>query len=274
MKKKSAIATARHQHGEVFALHSRLTCWGQNFHIWVYELDGLLIETGPIHARSAVEAFVKERRPASVTITHHHEDHSGNAGWLTREQGLPLYMGAKTADILANPYQIPKYRDRVWGQMEKVRGWVADSIETEKFVLRSLATPGHADDHIAWIVEEKGWAFTGDLYLAPHLQYGLKSESIHQMIQSIQSVLALPVETIFCSHAGIIVEGRQGLEQKLAFLEWLRDETLRLRRKGKSSLQIASRLLDRRWGAVIFSGGELSPIHLIRAIIRDEEEIG
>ncbi|SDX40229.1 Metallo-beta-lactamase superfamily protein [Marininema mesophilum] len=271
MRKKSAIYTARHQHGEVYALHCRLTCWGQNFHIWVYELDGLLIETGPIRARCAVEEFVKDRRPGSVTLTHHHEDHSGNAGWLTREQGLPLYMGAKTAEILADPYKIPKYRNLVWGQMDKVRGWVADSIETEHFFLRSLATPGHADDHIAWVVEEKGWAFTGDLYLAPHLQYGLKSESIHTMIQSIQSLLALPVDTIFCSHAGIVVEGRQGLEKKLVFLEWLRDETLRLSHQGMNPLQIASRLLDRRLGAVLFSCGELSPVHLIRSIIRDDK---
>ena len=59
------------------------------------------------------------------------------------------------------------------------------------------------------------------------------------------------------------------LRKKLDFLEWLQAETLRLYKEGACSREIAARLLKRRPALVCFSNGELSPVHLIRSILRE-----
>ncbi|MDR6226042.1 MBL fold metallo-hydrolase [Desmospora profundinema] len=260
-----------HEDQGIYALQCRTSFLGHPFQVWLYTVDGVLLDTGPPRARSVVTDFVDTHPPWEILLTHYHEDHSGNAAFLSERYGAPVWMGKETARLAARPSHIPFYRRVIWGQMDAVRGRVvADKIRTRRHVFRPVITPGHSHDHVAWLEEERGWLFSGDLFVATRLAYGMKEESVPLMIQSLRHVLSLPVERVYCCHAGIIAEGRHALEKKLHFLEHLQDRTITLHRQGKTIEQITFALLEKRRLVEWFSRGEMSPMHLIRSIVTRE----
>lgn len=266
------IRTRRVQQGEVSALRFKFDMMGHRFRVWVYHVDGLQVETGPRWVRKEVRRFTKVFPFQAIALTHFHEDHSGNAAYLSQGGRIPVCMGEQTAEILAGPPSIPLYRQMLMGPLESVQGEVREWIETERFRFRAVHTPGHSDDHVVWVEEEQGWAFTGDLFISSRLTFGMRGESLLELAASIRRLLQYPIRTLFCSHAGIIPEGRKALEKKLDYLDWLREETLRLHQIGAPSMEIASRLLKKRPGLVWVSRGEMAPVHLIRSILREEQE--
>jgi len=52
---------------------------GVQLKFFVYEIDHLLIDTGPNNKFSELLSFFQELNPQQIVLTHIHEDHSGNA---------------------------------------------------------------------------------------------------------------------------------------------------------------------------------------------------
>lgn len=259
-------------HEGIRVVKGTILFWGRTLRFYWYCVDGVWIDTGPPKARQHAAALAAEQPPSVVALTHFHEDHSGNAGWLARTYGVPVFMGEETARILKRPPNIPVYRKWVWGQMEPVSGTVMEEVlETERHRFRVIPTPGHCHDHIAYLEEERGWLFSGDLYLGTRLHYGMRGESVGDMIASIERVLSYPFETVFCAHAGVVEAGRTSLEAKRRFLLELVEETRYLAQKGIPARLIARKLL--RGSALLewFSLGEMGAIHLVRSILEEEK---
>jgi glyoxylase-like metal-dependent hydrolase (beta-lactamase superfamily II) len=246
--------------------------WGRSLQFYVYCVDGAWIDTGPPKARKQVAAFAREHPPSVIALTHFHEDHSGNADWLASTYRVPVFMSEETARIMAQPPQIPTYRKWVWGQMEPVSGTVVEEVlQTSRHWFRMIPTPGHTHDHVAYLEEERGWLFSGDLFLGTRLHYGMRGESVPDMIDSIRRVLTFPFDTVFCAHAGVVESGRKSMEAKLRFLQGLVEETHYLAHKGMPARVIAKKLL--RGSALLewFSLGEMGAIHLVRSILDKEQ---
>src|SRR5207247_1893328 len=68
---------------------------------------------------------------------------------------------------------------------------LGEGVETPRFRFRVIHTPGHATDHVALFEPERGWLFSGDLYLAPRLRYLRADEDVYAMMNSLRRVLAL-----------------------------------------------------------------------------------
>lgn len=254
--------------GDVHAFKGQYKRFGYPARFCLYYVDGLLIDTGPPHARRAVCSWLEDKPLDRIVLTHFHEDHSGNAGELSRRHKVPVLMGGETARILSDPPRLPLYRRVVWGQMDAVSGrTLSDPLETAKHRFRVVPTPGHTADHVAFVEEEKGWLFAGDLFLSNRLIYGMRGESVPQLIDSLRRVLAYPVQTLFCGHSGVVSDGRSALEKKLRFLEWLREESCRLADRGLSPREISRRLLSGGKMMEWVTLGEFSPVHLIRSIV-------
>ncbi len=65
-----------------------------------YYVDGLLIDTGAYNTRSSVQRFIQTNHVNQIALTHYHEDHAGNAGFLEKTLGVPVYGHPETVSAL------------------------------------------------------------------------------------------------------------------------------------------------------------------------------
>jgi glyoxylase-like metal-dependent hydrolase (beta-lactamase superfamily II) len=79
-----------------------------------------------------------------IVVTHTHEDHSPGVAGLRERTG---------AEVLAHPSE----ELEVDGQLLD-----GDAIEATEFVLRVLHTPGHASNHLCFLLEQERLLFSGD----------------------------------------------------------------------------------------------------------------
>lgn len=147
-----------------------------------YLLEGpdgpLLIETGPasvqtVLERKVVEAGFKPEDVKHVLVTHIHLDHSGGAGYWAK-RGSQVYVHSKGARHLIDPEILLAsagriYLDRMdelWGQTiaipeDQVTIFEEGTLNLAGIEVKALDTPGHANHHLAYQVEDA--LFTGDV---------------------------------------------------------------------------------------------------------------
>lgn len=140
---------------------------------------GILIESGPGSTLSALEAGLARegltpRDISHVLLTHIHLDHAGAAGWLSK-QGAEIYVHPNGAPHLLNPEKLIASATRIYGdRMDSLWGEFLPVEENklkipndaEEIVIGSLRflpvnTPGHADHHFSYIIEDI--CFSGDV---------------------------------------------------------------------------------------------------------------
>ena len=238
----------------------------------VYEVDGLLVDSGPPNLAREVQQLCRELTVLQCVTTHHHEDHSGNHRLLQEQLGITPMAHARAVERIAQPEGHPHlYRRMAWGVPLPAKSKVVGEwLETPKFRFQVIPTPGHAEDHISLYEPQRGWLFTGDLYLAPKLRYLRADEDIYAMLDSLRRVSALEPDLVFCQHRGRVEDGTAMLRRKLDFLVQLGERVHDLHAKGLDHDEIASALpgsdlLWRMWTAGHFSKG-----HFVSAFLRPD----
>ncbi|WP_158736002.1 MBL fold metallo-hydrolase [Alteribacillus sp. YIM 98480] len=258
---------------ELEAARGKIEIGSQSFFYHVYFYQGVMIDTGPPRARAHINRFVEEKKPDKAFLTHYHEDHSGNASYLHRKSHLKVYSGQKTASILKHGFALPLYRKVIWGKdMEPFTPHSIDDtyIDHRDGRLLLIPSPGHSDDHYSLYDPKRKWLFAGDLFLAKQLRYGMREDSVPQMIQSLQTILQYDIEAVFCGHAGIVKQGKDALQAKLTFLLDLSDQTLTLKRNGYNTKRITEKLFTKSTLMKWVSANEFSPHHLVNSILKRE----
>lgn len=238
----------------------------------VYAVDGLLVDSGPPNLAHEVRRLCQELAVRQCVTTHHHEDHSGNLRLLREQLGITPLAHAHAIERIAQPETRPQiYRRVLWGVPPAAQSQaVGDWLETPKFRFQVIHTPGHAEDHIALYEPQRGWLFSGDLYLAPKLRYLRADEDIYAMLDSLQRVVALEPEVLFCQHRGRVEGATAMLRRKLDFLVELGERIHDLHAKGLSHTEIARALpgSDLLWR--IWTGGHFSKRNFVRAFLRPD----
>ena len=209
-----------------------------------YRLGDLLIDTGQAHLRRRVLSLLAPRPPGAVVLTHHHEDHSGNAAAIQKKFGAPVYGHALTAAKMGSAFSIRPYQHYLWGRAKPldVLPLPAD-LEAAGRRLTPIHAPGHSKDHTVYLVPDEGWLFSGDLFLGERIKYFRSDENFADQIASLRQVLALDFEALFCAHRPVLQHGRAALGRKLAFLEELYGRISDLHRQGHGARGIV-RALD------------------------------
>src|SRR5207247_9593207 len=95
---------------------------------------------------------------------------------------------------------------------------LGDDVAKPRCRFRVVRAPGHAADHVALFEPERGWLFSGDLYLAPRLRYLRADEDVYAMMDSLRRVLALEPQVLFCQHRGRVAQGAARRRDKLDLL--------------------------------------------------------
>jgi len=134
----------------------------------------VLIDCGPGSGLPLLLEGLADRPPRALLLTHVHLDHAGAAGALVaRWPALPVYVHPRGAPHLADPGRLVASARRVFGErLEELLGEVLAVPEGNLHTIEDGArieglrcgwTPGHASHHVAFLDQDSGVAFCGDL---------------------------------------------------------------------------------------------------------------
>ncbi len=241
----------------------------------IYFVDGLLIDTGQSRMRQAVFNTISKLPAQQIFITHHHEDHTGNLNKLKTHFNCPAYSSDLCRQIMKNPPPISFAQKVFWGERDSCNFLEAKegSIETESYTFKIIPIPGHAVDMVALYEPNQRWLFSADLYVNSYIGYFMREESVLEQINSIKKILELDFDVLLCNHNPQLKSGKEKLKKKLLFLEKFCEQVAELHHKGFNAQQIMKKLkLREYWQVRLISGGALSRLNMVRAVIRDEEK--
>jgi len=238
--------------------------------VYCYCLGDLMVDTGQAHMRKEVLEIAGDHHIRRVFLTHHHEDHSGNAAAIRRANPARVFGHSLTQSKMAAAFRILPYQKVVWGKSQPLRiETFPDRIETALGEMAPVPTPGHSKDHMAYLLKDAGVLFSGDLYLADTIKFFRSDEDVGSQIESLRNVLKLDFDTLLCSHFPKLENGKRRIEKKLAFLETLYGDVVRLWKKGYPEPQIFRALkLKEDYFTKYFCFGNFSMLNGAKSVIR------
>lgn len=139
----------------------------------------ILIESGPGSTQEQLKNNLQElgyriEEITHVLLTHIHLDHAGAAGWLANH-GAQIFVHERGAPHMLDPSKLLAsatriYQDNMealWGDFlpvpqSQLTSLIDNSeIQVDSFTFRALDTPGHANHHMAYMLEDI--CFCGDV---------------------------------------------------------------------------------------------------------------
>ena len=171
-----------------------------------YLVDQVLVDTGFSHVRPLVLDALQGVELRAICLTHHHEDHPGNAGALARRHGCPVYLHRREAQWTEGVGRVPAYRRLYWGRPGPYEATeMPEVVETGRRTLRRIATPGHSATHVALYDEGEGLVFIGDLYVARGTTAVMRHEDLGALVASLRRVADLDPAVALNGH-GLVLE--------------------------------------------------------------------
>ena len=235
-----------------------------------YLVGSALIDCGPPATARELARALEGRRVDALLVTHHHEDHMGSADLLGSTRGLVPKIHPVGVPLVEGGFPQETYRRVAWGRPPRVRA-EALGAEVEVGALRFevVFTPGHSPDHACFFERERGWLFTGDLFLAERLRYLRDDGDLSSLIASLETVGRLPLSRVFCAHRGPVRDGPAALRRKAEALATLRERARELIARGLPEREIARRVVGPEGFLTWFSRGRFSARNFVRAVGRE-----
>lgn len=143
-----------------------------------WQVGDVLVDPGPASSLPTLLEELGDWRPRALLLTHIHLDHAGGAGLLARRwPELEIYVHERGAPHVVDPSKLLASAGRLYGEdnMKRLWGEIAPVPAERVHALsggetvplsggiRVAYTPGHASHHVAYLHEESGRAFVGDV---------------------------------------------------------------------------------------------------------------
>ncbi len=232
----------------------------------VYRMGDTIIDAGPSNQWKFVRAFLQDSPVSQLLLTHHHEDHSGNAQRIADQFKVLPKAPSLSQYKLANAYPTPFIQKMVWGSPRRVKTQTLLESEylSDGSLIKPIATPGHAKDLTCFHLPEQGYFFSGDLFIARTIKILRSDEDLPELVNSLKKAIKLDFNTLFCPHGGVIEKGKQALQVKLDNILNLCEKAQELSQKGWELDDISMELLGPEDMVAKISKGNLSRMNLIK----------
>jgi glyoxylase-like metal-dependent hydrolase (beta-lactamase superfamily II) len=140
-----------------------------------------------------------------ILVTHAHPDHMGGVASVLRRFG---------------PLKVSK---RPWPGEDEKFGVKIEAIDegavirTENATLRAIHTPGHAPDHLSFVIDEERALVSGDNILGIGTAViPLDTGDLHDYMHSLERVLAEAPRRIYPAHGPLIEDGPAKIREYIA----------------------------------------------------------
>ena len=245
---------------------------GINTTFIVYRIGDTLIDAGPTNQWRSVKAGLKDHNIRQLLITHHHEDHCGNAQNIANQFGILPYAPELGQEKIRTGYKTPAMQRIIWGSPKPAatQTLTSDLTLSDGSPIVPVHTPGHAKDLTCIFLPVQKYLFSGDMYLSKSMKYMRSDESLPLLIDGLRKLLALDFEILFCPHNGIVEQGRAALQGKLDNLLKLCEQAQELHQTNLSVPQITEQLLGPEDMLAKISKGNFCKANLIREALKVE----
>eukprot|EP00842_Homolaphlyctis_polyrhiza_P002649 jgi/Hompol1/3385/HPOL_006542-RA len=169
-----------------------------------------------------------------VLCTHRHHDHIGGIHQLLRvvaalgqdpqtvavhkyitegdRHGLNAEAEAKTdPQLKANAWSSTSHQPVVFADFLPIVD--GQQFSTEGATLTAIYTPGHTDDHVAYLFREENAIFTGDCVLG---QGSAIFENLSHLMASLRRLVDLEPQRLYCGHGPVVQDGVAKIREYMA----------------------------------------------------------
>jgi glyoxylase-like metal-dependent hydrolase (beta-lactamase superfamily II) len=181
-----------------------------------------VVDPGPA-LDSHIEAIVKASDSIKqIIVTHTHPDHSPGVKLLQEAIDVPAY-GLIT--------DTTKDQDRTFSPVKLLSD--GDVLEEEEYSIEVIHTPGHASNHLCYLLKEEGLIFTGD-----HIMNGSTvvisppDGNMKHYIQSLEKLKNYDLKTIAPGHG-------ETMKDPQLVAEWIVKHRLEREKKVSDALREA-----------------------------------
>ena len=166
-----------------------------------------VIDPGPLDDAhlAALLAAVEGQTVSHVLVTHTHRDHAPLARPFAQAVGAPILAAVPPARTVHASASLDEEEDEAFTPDIVLNG--GERLEGDGWTLESLATPGHASNHMAFVLAEENALFSGDHVMGWSTTIVAPPDGdMAAYMASLETVIARGFSTIWPTHGAPITE--------------------------------------------------------------------